>query len=442
MKAKVLPGPLAGSLTILPSKSHLHRLLICAALADKETFISSAPTEAEDVAATMACLTALGATIRPYSLPREGCPEGAGWCPPTEGWLITPIDHNNLPTHAVLPCRESGSTFRFMLPLVCALGVSGEFHMAGRLPERPLAPLDEELTRQGITLTRPEPKILCTEGKLQAGDFLLPGNVSSQYITGLLMALPLLTGDSTLTVEGRVESADYIHMTREATAAFGRTPTLIENRYEIQGGGQYQSPGTVNSEGDWSNAAFWLCAGAMPGGNIALQGLDPQSRQGDKALVDILAKMGAKITWTDSVVTVQEGTRSALQIDAAAIPDLIPVLSAVAAVSRGYTVIKNAARLRLKESDRLAATATVLNTLGAKIQETPDGLKIEGVPFLTGGTVDAWGDHRIAMMAAIASTACKHPVTITGAEAVRKSYPQFWQELAALGKEVHLIENL
>jgi 3-phosphoshikimate 1-carboxyvinyltransferase len=179
----------------------------------------------------------------------------------------------------------------------------------------------------------------------------------------------------------------------------------------------------------------------MPGGKLDIEGLNPESRQGDRAIAAILKKMGAQATWAEGVITMSEGTRSAVEIDATAIPDLIPVLSAVAAVSRGCTIVKNAGRLRLKESDRLAATADVLNTLGAKVKETPEGLHIDGVPGLIGGTVDAWGDHRIAMMAAVASTACREPVTINGAHAVRKSYPQFWEELAKLGKEVHIIEE-
>ena len=425
MKVKILPGPLIGALRIIPSKSHLHRLLITAALADKDTFIHSAPTEAEDVDATVACLTALGTHIQRV--------QGGFW--------ITPLNQDCLPKHAVFPCGESGSTFRFMLPIVCALGISGQFHMAGRLPKRPLAPLDEELTRHGISFTRPKPQLLCTEGQLQSGDYRMPGNISSQYITGLLLALPLLTKDSSLTVEGRVESADYIHMTLETAAAFGQAPTLVENRYEIQGGNVFRSPGIADAEGDWSNAAFWLCAGAMPGGKLEVSGLNPESRQGDRAIVALLTKIGAGVRWSKDIITVKENTRSAVEIDATAIPDLIPVLSAVAAVSHGCTMVKNAGRLRLKESDRLAATADVLNTLGAKVKETSDGLHIQGVPHLIGGIVDAWGDHRIAMMAAIASTACKDPVIITGAEAVGKSYPQFWEELAKLGKEVHLIEN-
>jgi len=406
---------------MIPSKSHLHRLLIAAALAEGETILQAAPTEAEDIAATVACLEALGAKIT--------CLDGGGF-------HVKPLERGNLPQHAVLPCKESGSTLRFMLPVVCALGVTGEFHMEGRLPDRPMDPLDRELEQGGIHLTRPERGILCCEGRLHPGEFSLPGDISSQYITGLLMALPLLAGDSSLTVREPIESEDYINMTLAVLETFGQLPEMSQNRYQIRGGNAFQSPGKIVTEGDWSNAAFWLSAGAMSGGDMRLSGLNPESRQGDKAVCNILAQMGACVSWEGDIIHISEGTRQGVEIDATAIPDLIPVLSAVAAVGEGVTLIRNAARLRLKESDRLTAAAETLNALGANVTELQDGLEIRGVPKLKGGTVDSWGDHRIAMTAAIASAACEEAVVITGAEAVRKSYPQFWSELARLGKDL------
>lgn len=420
MTVTVQAGKITGDVIIIPSKSHLHRLLIVAALADGETLLRSGQTEAEDVEATIACLHALGAEIDRVA----------------DGFQVKPIDRTALPKTAILPVRESGSTLRFMLPIVCALGVQGEFHMAGRLPERPMEPLDRELTQKGIRLWKKSPDILCCEGQLEPGDFQIPGDISSQYITGLLMALPLLAGDSTLTVGEPIESEDYIEMTLEVLETFEGLPEKIQNRYQIKGGETFQAPDVVEVEGDWSNAAFWLSAGVMPAGNIRLRGLNPDSRQGDKEACAILAQMGAKLAREDDIISITEGSRYAVEIDAAAIPDLIPVLSAVAAVCEGTTIVKNAARLRIKESDRLKATAETLNTLGAKVRELPEGLEITGVKRLIGGKVDSWGDHRIAMTAAIASAACENPVTITGAEAVRKSYPQFWRELERLGKQL------
>jgi len=251
-----------------------------------------------------------------------------------------------------------------------------------------------------------------------------------------LLALPLLARDSALAIEGVVESEDYIHMTLEAAARFGKVPAISDQRYQIAGGASYQSPGVVDAEGDWSNAAFWLSAGALPGGSVTVRGLSLSSRQGDREVLRILGRMGAKVAWSGDSIAVAEGRRRAVEIDAAGVPDLVPILALVAAVSEGETVIKNAARLRMKESDRLASTAATLNALGAQVIEGADGLMIRGVPRLTGGVVDAWGDHRIAMMAAIASAVCTEPVTITGAEAVRKSYPQFFEELEGLGKRI------
>jgi len=425
MQVTIQPGCIKGEVNIIPSKSHLHRLLIASALADEETILRTATTtEAEDISSTMKCLEALGASIT-YSKAGDGA-----------SFQVKPIDFNSLPSHAVLPCKESGSTLRFMLPIVCALGVTGEFHMEGRLPDRPMNPLDQELERVGISFTKPKREIICCEGALNAGDFSLPGNVSSQYITGLLMALPLLKASSNLTVYEPVESKDYIDMTLDVLEDFGQLPQVTQNCYHIMGGNSFKSPNKLVVEGDWSNAAFWLSAGAMPRGDLRVGGLNLKSRQGDREICKILKHMGANLSLEDNYIHVSEGSRGFATIDATAIPDLIPILSAVAAVGDGVTIIKNAARLRLKESDRLAATADILNTLGADVKEKEDGLEIRGVSKLKGGTVDSWGDHRIAMTAAIASIACEEPVTITGAQAVNKSYPQFWSELARLGKKL------
>lgn len=416
MTRTIFPSPIRGEVTILPSKSHLHRLLICAALADGESVLHCGESDAEDVLATIRCLTALGAVIT-----RE-----------EDGLHVRPFTRDSLPKHCILPCGESGSTLRFLLPVVCALGIQGEFRLEGRLPQRPLAPLDQQLMAHGCRLWREGSSLFC-EGQLTPGEFTLPGNVSSQYISGLLFALPLLASSSTLSLEGGLESADYIAMTIDALKAFSLELSCLNYVYHIPGGAPFRTPGKVSVEGDWSNAAFWLCAGALPGGAIRCRGLNPKSRQGDKAICEILEAMGAHLVWEEQNLLVFEGTRQAVEIDASPIPDLVPALSCLAAVSQGETYIKNAGRLRLKESDRLAAVTQTLRTLGAQITEEADALRILGVFQLQGGTVDAWGDHRIAMMAAIATASCKNPVTISGAEAVRKSYPSFWTVLSTLG---------
>lgn len=377
----------SGTVSAIASKSAAHRLMICAALASTPTKILC-NTTSKDIEATRACLAALQAG--------ESC----------------------------LPCGESGSTLRFLLPVAAALGKSVEFLMEGRLPQRPLDPLDRELAAHGITLSRPAPDRLRIAGQLTPGTYTLPGNVSSQYISGLLFALPLLDGPSTLTVTGDIQSAPYIAMTLDALNTFGVRPRQEGNVFSVEPTA-YRGPDTVTVEGDWSNAAFWLCAGALAG-PVTVTGLDPESLQGDKAICDILRQFGAKLRQNRQEFTVSPGALTAIDLDASAIPDLVPVVSIVAAAARGTTRIYNAGRLRLKESDRLETVGQMLRNLGASVEVLADGLFIHGGTPLTGGTVDSANDHRIAMSAAVASTLC--PVTVEHAEAVEKSYPTFWEE--------------
>lgn len=392
MTKHILPAPIRGTVAAIASKSMAHRLMICAALADKPTDVVC-HTSSRDIEATKACLAAIKEGKKP------------------------------------LPCGESGSTLRFLLPVVAALGLDTEFYMEGRLPERPLAPLDEELTKHGAILQK-DGAVLRVSGQLTAGEYCLPGNVSSQYISGLLFALPLLGKPSTLTVTGKVESEPYIQMTLHALRQFGIHIIIEENVYHIPACG-YESPGKAYVEGDWSNAAFWLCAGALTG-PVTVTGLDANSLQGDKAVLEILKQFGAVCEQTGNSFTVSPAPLRAIDIDAAAIPDLVPVLSVVAAKAEGTTHIYNAGRLRLKESDRIETVCRLLHDLGGHVKETDDGLVITGGEPLQGGTVDSCNDHRIAMAAAVASCLCQNPLTITGAEAVSKSYPHFWDDLEKL----------
>ena len=394
MNQNISPSPLRGSIPAIPSKSAAHRLLICAALADSPTEVICHGTS-KDIEATRACLAAME-------------------------------------TGGVLPCGESGSTLRFLLPVAAALGLEAEFLMEGRLPQRPLAPLDAQLTAHGARLSRPAPDRLRVSGRLTPGDYTLPGNVSSQYISGLLFALPLLDGPSKLTVTGTVESAPYIDMTLDALGKFGVVPRR-EGTVFFLSPAAYRSPGRAAVEGDWSNAAFWLCAGAL-GGPVTVTGLNPGSLQGDKAVLEILKQFGANITEDHGNYTVSGGELHGMEIDARAIPDLVPVLSVVAAAAEGETRFVNAGRLRLKESDRIETVCAMLRALGAGVEETPDGLTIRGGRALPGGAVDSANDHRIAMSAAVASILCRGRVTVTGAEAVSKSYPRFWEDFESMQK--------
>lgn len=420
MTVTISPGiPLTGTLDAIPSKSAAHRLMICAALADGQTTITC-PQRSQDIDATLRCLTGLGTSFLPQG----------------KGYLVTPAAKKSRVEDCLLDCGESGSTLRFLLPVAGALGADTTFQLAGRLVQRPMGPLIEQLETHGCkTYLDQEKKTLSISGQLTPGAYRLPGDVSSQFFTGLLFALPLLGEESILEIDGELESASYIKLTTQALAAFGVTPERIETGWVIRPQA-YHTPGRAIVEGDWSNAAPWLCMGAIDGDSITVKGLDPDSLQGDKAICRVLGEMGVPIHRTADRYTSHTGRLHPTTIDARDIPDLVPVLAALAASIPGTTTITGAARLRLKESDRLATTAATLNALGGEVEVTDDGLIIRGKARLTGGTVDAAGDHRIAMAAAVASCACREPVVITGAQAVEKSYPTFWRDLRTLGKPV------
>ena len=384
------PGPLRGKLTVIPSKSQAHRLLICAAFADKPTDIICPETN-RDMDATAQCLESIGANI--VRTPR--------------GYCVTPKSH--AVDSPVLNCLDSGSTLRFLLPVMGALGVYTVFKMEGRLPQRPLSPLWEEMERMGCSLKFISENELRCQGQLRPGDYYIDGGVSSQFITGLLFATSLLDGDSTIHITGKLESKPYVDLTLDALKQFG----IEVDDFHVRGGQVFRSPGTVTVEGDWSNAAFWLAANAL-GSSIDIQGLNPASVQGDRAAADLIPALNENIT-----------------VSAADIPDLVPILSVVAAANQG-AIFTNIRRLRLKESDRVASVIAMLKALGCEAQATEDTLTVYPARF-TGGTVDAKNDHRIAMAAAVASTVCSGPVRILGAECVQKSYPRFWEEFKRLG---------
>jgi 3-phosphoshikimate 1-carboxyvinyltransferase len=416
MNIKITKSIDGGSVRAIASKSQAHRLLICAALSDKESHVVC-PQRSADIDATVRCLSALGAIIRHTD----------------KGFFVRPITSLGIEGRRTLDCGESGSTLRFLLPVSGALGAYSAFQMSGRLPSRPLSPLYEELLTHGCVLSDPGKNPLYCYGQLEPGDFTVAGNISSQFISGLLFALPLVNGDSTVTITGQVESGPYIDMTVSALRQFGIAIRKEAQRYFIQGNQTYRSPGTVNVEGDWSNAAFWLCAGAVGGRSVTCTNLNMDSLQGDKAVVRLLERFGAHVEASADSVTVSPGKLTGIELDAGDIPDLVPVLASVASVADGRTVIYNAERLRIKESDRLHSVTETLTSLGADISETETGLVINGKPELNGGEVFSFGDHRIAMTAAVISAACKNPVLIQKVEAISKSYPGFFRDFAALG---------
>lgn len=404
MNIKINPSTLSGKVEAPASKSVAHRMLICAALAKEKSTIRINKTS-EDIEATASCLRSLGVAIE-----KEG-----------ELWTVTPPPA--FPEKAELDCGESGSTLRFMLPVVSALGIDATFSGHGRLPSRPIAPLLDEMKRHGISCDGSFP--LHVSGRLTGGKYTVAGNISSQFITGLLLALPLCEGESEIKVIPPVESKPYIDITTSVLSLFGVNTTENDNIYTVKKS-DFVS-GDFISEGDWSNAAFLLSLG------VEVCGLDTGSTQGDRKILDVLSSFGAEITQRNGTIQVNLSSLHGADVDASDIPDLVPVICAVASTAEGTTRIYNASRLRLKESDRIETTVRMINSLGGEAHETDDGIIINGKKSLSGGTVDGCGDHRIVMSAAVSSLKCENPVIIEGAQAVNKSYPEFFKDFNSLG---------
>lgn len=430
---------LKGSVQVIQSKSFAHRIMLSAALAEVTSGVHTEvllDNDSEDMRATKCVIAGLGS------------------CDP------------------VLDCGESGTTLRFIVPICAALGRREEtrFTGHGRLLQRPMEPLMEAMEPHGVSFEREENALVC-RGRLASGEYTIAANVSSQYISGLLFALPLLPGDSVLNLTGTVESRPYIDITLDVLKDFGivireEVPGCsaanhdigrISARFIIPGGQVYHGPDVMTVEGDWSNAAFWLAAGALGDEPVTVTGLNLNSVQGDKAILDVLRKFGAEVTENEAAGSVTcgrpaGGVLQGCEIDVKDIPDAVPIISVVAASAFGDTRIYNAGRLRMKESDRLVTVAAMLTAIGASVEEGEDYLVIHGSGGqkpaegtagaypLRGGIVDGAGDHRIVMSAATAALLCEEPVTILGAQAVNKSYPGFFKERETLW-EAHTAKN-
>lgn len=408
---------LSGTIDAIPSKSHAHRLFIAAAFADKPTVIRCRAVN-KDICATIDCLNALGADIRESS---DGVYE------------VQPIAEDITGKPVTLDVGESGSTLRFMIPVALAAGADSAFVCHGRLPERPLSPLYEQLVQHGAKLSAKGTNPFLASGKISGGAYELDGGVSSQFVTGLLLALPLTGEDASITLTGKIESRPYIDITLKTLRDFGVRVTESDSTFTVPAQ-NYTSPGEAEVEGDWSNAAFFLVAGAFSDKEITVGRVNMDSPQGDRAIVKILSDFGADVTVGEHEVTVKRAKLTAPEtsVDASDIPDLIPIVSVLAAVSEGTTVIQNCGRLRLKESDRLVTIRDTLNALGADVKIDGDSLVINGMKRLSGGTVSSCNDHRIAMAAAIAATVSTGDVTIVQSEAVAKSYPMFFEDMNSL----------
>jgi 3-phosphoshikimate 1-carboxyvinyltransferase len=390
--------------------------MICAAMSDRTTVIKGV-VPSEDVLATAACIRALGA----------GADIKDGECTVTPGLIAS---------SPVLDCGESGSTLRFLLPVTSALCGGGSFTGSGRLPERPLKELVDAMKSGGAVFDR-EKLPLSFSGRLRAGYYSLPGNVSSQYISGLLMAFSVTPGESVLTLTSRLESSAYVDMTLDTLRLFGADIEYCENKYIVRGKERLTSPGTVTADGDWSNAAFFLVSGAIHG-SVTVTGLNTDSLQGDKRIVNILRDMGADTEFCGGSLTVTAKTLRGTAVDLADIPDLLPALAVAASFAEGETRFTGGTRLRMKESDRLKTVADMISCLGGTVRELEDGLVITGTG-LTGGAVDSVNDHRIVMAAAVAGANGTGPVTIKNAGAVKKSYPGFFDDFSELGGRKNVI---
>lgn len=418
MKVTIESFSPAGKIKAISSKSVAHRALICASFAKEATKILCEEVN-DDILRTAGVLRALGAKIERRD----------------KFFFVTPISSPN--KNATLDCGESGSTLRFMLPIVCALGCGARFVMSGRLPSRPLSPLREELEAHGINFSEAGVSPLCVSGRIECGEYRIRGDVSSQFISGLMFALSLLEGKSTLIIEGALESLPYINLTLDTLADFDSLPEIVGDGFIVDGKGYFTSPSELCVEGDWSNAAFALCAGAMSRkSKVSVTSLDADSAQGDRSIIELLVKFGADVRRKDDCFTVKSSRLSGLDINAVNTPDLVPILAVLACAAEGRTRIYGAARLKLKESDRLESVTQMLRSLGADIEKTDDGLIINGTGRLCGGVVSSFSDHRIAMSAAVASVICDSPVTVLDAQAVDKSYPAFWEDIAALGAKL------
>ena len=417
MNIVIEPSPLKGEIAAIPSKSVAHRMLICAALADGPTTLRI-PKTSDDIDATADCLRALGAAITVNN----------------EDYIVEPIAQiENIP---LLDCGESGSTLRFLLPVAAAAADRCRFDGHGRLPERPLSDLTDAMKEHGVSFDG-EKLPFTIGGRLRGGIYRLPGNVSSQYITGLLLALPLCEEDSVIELTTALESASYIDITLSVLKTFGITVHCERNRYIIPGKQVFRSPGTLPVEGDWSNAAFFLTAAAL-NNDITMTGLNPNSAQGDRKIIALLEQLGAVTQKDNGRLTLRSDELKGCTIDIQDTPDLLPVLSVAAAFAQGKTTFINAARLRLKESDRLASSAAMIENLGGRAEVGEDELTVYGTGLI-GGTVESCNDHRIAMSAAVAATRCSKPVTILHAEAVKKSYPGFYNDYNKTGGKAHVL---
>ncbi len=411
MDIKIIPTKISGECFAPPSKSYAHRILVASFLSGKKVKVNSVGNSA-DVLATLNALKSLGAEITFV-----------------DNAVI--VERKKISGKVQVYCRESGSTLRFLLPVVAGLGINGEFTGEKRLMERPLGELVDTLNSKGANI---KDRTVC--GKLESGRYTISANVSSQYVTGLLFALPILDGDSEVVLNGEIVSKGYIDITLDVLKRFGIEITPIEYGFFVKGNQVYTPPKEdLVVEGDYSGSAFTLCLGALSERGVTVKGLNPGSKQGDREILSVLKKFGAKVEIAENKVTVKKGELNAVDIDCENIPDLVQVVSAVASFAKGKSALRNISRLKLKESDRVQAVLDMLFVAGIEAKSDEKNIFIEGgVP--RGGNFDGGCDHRTVMSTAVLATNAKGNSVIVGAEAIDKSYPEFFEDLVKLGGKV------
>jgi 3-phosphoshikimate 1-carboxyvinyltransferase len=411
---KIIPAALKGKISVPSSKSLGHRAIIAAGLATDNCIIENV-VFSEDILATCNAMRDIGVSVSE-----------------SEDKLTIKGNKFTSAINNKIDCKESGSTLRFLIPIVLLTGKEFTFIGQGRLAQRPLTPYYKIFKEQNIKYSSDEGLPLTVQGRLKTGIYKVPGNVSSQFITGLLFALPLLNGDSKIVVTSELESKAYVDLTIDVLSKFS---VKIENlgyaEINIVGNQQYKAR-NYKVEGDFSQAAFWLVAGIL-GDEVLCDDMNINSLQGDLAIVDLIVRMGGDISIKEGKIKTKKSKTHGIIINASECPDLVPILAVLASLSEGTTKIINASRLRIKECDRLKAMATELTKLGGDVVETEDGLIIQGVEKLNGGTVDSWNDHRIAMALSVASIRCGQPVILTNSACVKKSYPKFYRDFEMLG---------
>ena len=426
-KLKLSPAVFGGEVTIPPSKSFAHRALICAALSGGNSNIYNISLS-RDIIATVDFLSILGMKLVP------------------EGQANAKVcGQMKLPKGEVfLNCIESGSTLRFLIPVMAALGISCTFSGSGLLPQRPVGVYRELLPAHGVSFEG-EGLPCRIKGKLTGGDFCLPGNISSQFISGLMFALPLLEEDSKIILTTKAESKSYIDITVSVLKDFGILIEKTDYGWFVKGGQKYKAT-DYTVEGDWSQAVFFMNLGAFSKDKIRIRGLNPDSLQGDRKCLEIYRKMGVKAVFEGDVLVVNNPTADedhcglkALEISAADITDMIPALSVVLAVAEGESLIRDAGRLRIKESDRLSAISNAINAMGGKATELAEGLVIEGCKVFAGGEVNGCNDHRIVMAAATAAARVMGDIVVTDPYSINKSYPNFYKDYNNLGGKANVI---